>query len=191
MPRSIHHSLSASVVLLAVLFIAGCAGMPSSGSRTVQIQRTAHGIAHVEAGDLEALAYGVAYAHAQDNVCQSADHLVTIRGERSRWFGAAAQSLFGLRPLPNDQADAFVRAHMDDAALAAADAGVSDDVRSMARGYVEGYNRFLVDHAERLPAPCQGQPWVRPMTIEEYRRMNEMTSGPIPISKIVQPSELR
>ena len=34
----------------------------------------------------------------------------------------------------------------------------------IARGYVGGYNRFLLDHADRLPATCKGQPWTRPMT---------------------------
>ena len=37
------------------------------------IERTAFGIAHISAGNLESLAYGIAYAHAEDNVCQTAD----------------------------------------------------------------------------------------------------------------------
>jgi len=49
---------------------------------TVQISRTANGVAHIVAGDPETLAYGVAYAHAQDNVCQTAEALVTTRAER-------------------------------------------------------------------------------------------------------------
>ena len=166
---------SPTIAILVVLaLVAGCAGVPSSDLRTVQITRTVHAIAHIEAGDLEMLAYGAAYAHAQDNVCQTADHLVTVRGERSRWFGANAQSLFGLRPLPNDQIDLFVRGHFDDAALAAADATASDDARALMRGVVAGYNRFVADNAERLPAPCKGQPWIRPMAIEDVRRMNEL-----------------
>ena len=37
---------------------------------------------HISAPDIETLSYGVAYAHAQDNVCQTAQALVTVRGER-------------------------------------------------------------------------------------------------------------
>ena len=96
--------------------VAGCAAFPETG-RNVQIQRTAHGIAHIEAPDYESLAYGIAYAHAQDNVCQTANELVTIRGERSRYFGGDGRALLGLRVLPNGQIDLFVRSHMDDAAL--------------------------------------------------------------------------
>jgi acyl-homoserine-lactone acylase len=143
-------------------------------ARTVQIVRTTHGIAHIVAPDYEALGYGVAYAHAQDNVCQTADALVTVRGERSRFFGSTATGLFGLRPVPNDQSDAYVRAQMDDDALALVNANASNDAKALGRGYVAGYNRFLVDNAERIPAACKGQPWLRPMTLADYRRLNEL-----------------
>lgn len=152
----------------------GCSVTPSSG-RSVEIQRTAHGIAHIEAADYESLAYGVAYAHAEDNVCQTANQLVTIRGERSRFFGADGQALLGLRVMPNEQIDIFVRAHMDDAALSRTEDSVSQEARAMARGYVNGYNRYLRDHSSSLPAPCGGEPWVRPMTAADYLRLQELT----------------
>src|SRR5690348_2831543 len=62
----------------------------SPPSDVVQISRTANGVAHIVAADAEMLAYGVAYAHAQDNVCQTAEGLVTTRSERSEYFGAKA-----------------------------------------------------------------------------------------------------
>jgi acyl-homoserine-lactone acylase len=118
----------------------------------------------------------VAYAHAQDNACQTAAHLVTVRGERARWFGGdKAQGLFGLRALPNEQIDFFVAAHMDDARLERAWAQAGAGTRAMAAAYVDGYNRHLADHAGRLPAACNGAPWVRPMTIGDYRRLTELT----------------
>src|SRR5260221_636350 len=99
-----HRFIAVTGLSSVVLLIgAACAPLTALLSRTVQIQRTMHGVAHIEAPDYESLAYGVAYAHAQDNVCQTADHLLTIRGERSKFFGPAGQSLLGLRPLPNDQ----------------------------------------------------------------------------------------
>lgn len=168
---------SAAGLLAGLLTACGTApgGAPAVDARSVQIQRTAHGVAHIQAANLESLAYGVAYAHAQDNVCQTANQLVTVRGERSRWFGAEASGLLGLRPLPNAQIDPFVRAHMDDAALAKAFAGASAATQAMARGYVGGYNRFLRDQAGRLPAPCAGQPWVQPMTLADHLRLNELS----------------
>lgn len=75
-------------LLAAALLLAGCASAPPPSGRAVTIERTTYGIAHVTAPDYEGLAFGAAYAHAQDNVCQTAEHLVTMRGERSRFFGA-------------------------------------------------------------------------------------------------------
>ncbi len=143
--------------------------------RTARIVRTAHGVPHISAPDLQTLAYGVAYAHAQDNVCMTANHLVTVRGERARWFGAAS-GLLGLRMLPNAQIDFFIAAHMDDAALERAWAAASADAQALAQGYVAGYNRFLADRAGALPAACNGQPWVQPMTLAQWRRMIELSA---------------
>ena len=153
----------------------------SNGSlqaRTASIVRTTHGIPHITAPDLETLAYGVAYAQAEDNVCQTARQLVTVRGERARWFGPQAAGLLGIRMLPNEVADTFIAAHMDDAKLArgvAAGQVPGSEAAQLSRGYVAGYNRFLTDRNGKLPADCKGQPWVRPMTMADYARMNELT----------------
>lgn len=77
--------------------------------------------------------------------------------------------------LQNGLIDVFVRSHMDDALLSAAYRDASPDTRAVSRGYVEGYNRYLRDHASKLPAECNGQPWVRPMTEAEYLRLQELT----------------
>ena len=163
--------------IVALLALAGCAGLtrPAAEPRIASIQRTAHGVPHIQATDFEAMAYGVAYAYAQDNVCQAAQQLVTARGERSAHFDAAGTGLLGLRQLPNEQIDLFIAAHMDDARLARAWATASSDVNAMARGYVAGYNRFLADHAAHLPKACVGQPWIRPMTLTDFYRVTEIT----------------
>lgn len=169
----------ARVAALATLVLVAACATPGGGDagRTATIQRTANGVAHISAPDFETLAYGVAYAHAQDNVCQTAQQLVTIRGERSATFGPAARGLLGLRPLPNEQIDLFIAAHMDDAKLERDwRAQASADAHALARGYVAGYNRYLADQAGKLPAACNGQPWVLPMTLAQYRRLAELTS---------------
>jgi acyl-homoserine-lactone acylase len=77
MPK-ITHALAA---LVSASLLAACATQPAGpDARTATIQRTANGVPHISAPDAETLAYGVAYAHAQDNVCQTANQLVTIRG---------------------------------------------------------------------------------------------------------------
>ena len=162
----------------ALLLLTGCANAPpSANTRAVTIVRTAHGVPHISAPDVETLAYGVAYAHAQDNVCQTAQQLLTVRGERARAFGGAATALLGRRVLQNEQIDLFMAAHMDDAALERAwSQQASADSQAMARGYVAGYNRYLADSANSLPPACRGQAWVQPMTLAHFRRLAEVGS---------------
>ena len=163
-------------LLASTALLGACGHLPDSSAvaSNVQIERTTHGIPHVRANNLEALAYGVAYAHAQDNVCQTADHLVTVRGQRSQVFGASQSGMLGVRTLPNEQIDAFIAAHMDDARLERLWAASSRDNQDLARGYVAGYNRYLRDHAGKLPQPCGDKSWVQPMSLADYRRAYEV-----------------
>lgn len=164
-----------SVLGLAAL-LGACASAPPSSGRSVTIERTTYGIAHITASDYEGLAYGTAYAHAQDNVCQTAEHLLTLRGERSQFLGAQNTGEIGLGRAPNAQIDLFIRYHMDDEALARAGATTSLDVKAALRGYVAGYNRYLQDVGPNgLPAACRGKPWVRPMTMADLSRATEMS----------------
>ncbi|MGZ5798746.1 MAG: penicillin acylase family protein [Caldimonas sp.] len=170
-----NHLPNLGAAVAAACLVAACASAPPASERTVTIERTANGVPHISAPDFETLAYGAAYAHAQDNVCQTAQQLVTARGERSRWFGGGGTALLGRRVLPNELIDFFIAAHFDDAALAKAWSAASADARALNRGYVEGYNRFLTDRAGKLPRECNGQPWVRPMTDADFNRLSEMT----------------
>src|SRR5215207_4817382 len=166
--------LAFALALAALL--GACATAAAPGSRSVTIERTTYGIAHITAPDYEGIAYGVAYAHAQDNVCQTAEHLLSARGERSLFLGPQATGELGLARLPNPQIDLFVRAHMDDAALARAAAATHEDVRASLRGYVAGYNRYLQDAGPGgLPEACRNKPWVRPMTLADLSRTTEMS----------------
>jgi len=165
----------AIAVALAAL-LGACATAPAAGSRSVTIERTTYGIAHITAPDYEGIAYGVAYAHAQDNICQTAEHLLTARGERSLFLGPQATGELALGRLPNAQIDLFVRAHMDDAALARAAAATSEEVKASLRGYVAGYNRYLQDTGPAgLPEACRNKPWVRPMTQADTARNTELS----------------
>jgi len=165
------------MLALSTALLAACASAPSGpDARTASIARTANGVAHISAPDPETLAYGMAYAYAQDNVCMTANQLVTVRGERSRYFGGNTQGLLARRMFPNEQIDFFITAHMDDAALERAWGAASAESQALARGAVTGYNRYLADQAGKLPAACNGQAWVKPMTLAEFRRQAELTA---------------
>lgn len=165
----------ALALLPLVAALAACSSLSlAPTSKDVTIVRTTHGIPHITAADVEGLAFGAAYAHAQDNICQSADHLMTVRGQRSLHFGESGMGIMGVRGLPNAQIDAFIAAHMDDARLAALWATSSPANQAQARGYVAGYNRYLQDHAGKLPAACNGKPWVQPMSLADLYRATEV-----------------
>ena len=57
---------------------------------------------HVKATDFGSIGYGVGYAFAQDNICVMADTFVTVRGERSRYFGGSGTDALGVNNLAND-----------------------------------------------------------------------------------------
>ena len=51
------------------------------------IRRTSFGVPHIRASDERGLGFGIGYAYAQDNLCLLANEVVTVSGERARFFG--------------------------------------------------------------------------------------------------------
>lgn len=143
----------------------------------VEVARTTHGVPHVRAGDFRSLAYGLAYAYAQDNVCMFADAVLTVRGERSLFFGAEARPRqrngdeygggSGFMDLNNEESDFFFKGYLDIEQLRANYAAGAPEARQLLEGFVEGYNRYLKDYTGKLPAACADAKWVRPLTLDD------------------------
>ncbi|RSZ55078.1 hypothetical protein HF313_31715 [Massilia atriviolacea] len=170
---------------LAALAFAGCGrsdqapGLPVAAPPHfhAELARTSHGIAHIRANDFRGIGYGLAYAYAQDNVCMFADTILTVRGERSRFFGAdkpatpATNGEYGANSdfmkLNNEDSDFFFKGYLDADQLKAGYAAGSHEARDLLTGYAAGYNRYLRDYAGRYPAACNRAPWVRPITYED------------------------
>src|ERR1700733_1447659 len=131
------------------------------------ITRTTFGIPHIHAKDFGGLGFGAAYAEAQDNICLMADAYVSAAGKRSQFFGADADTLVGLWPAKNIDSDLFYRSIPDIARLRTMFGQRSPQYRDLIDGWVAGYNRFVKDHKDRLPAQCAGQPWIRPLTRDD------------------------
>lgn len=155
----------------------GSLAMPSHHAVNVELARTSHGVVHVRADDFNALGYGMAYAYAEDNLCMFADSLLTVKGERSRYFGAdayatqrvgdeygAASDFIHLR---NEDSDFFFKAYLDLDELKAGYLAASQEARDLLAGYAAGYNRYLKDQAGSYPAACNKVAWVRPITAED------------------------
>lgn len=144
---------------------------------SAELARTSYGVAHVRAADFRGIGYGLSYAYAQDNVCMFADSLLTVRGERSRFFGSDAHATRPLNgeygaasdfmDLNNADSDFFFKGYLDIEQLRAGYAAGSKEARDLLEGYAAGYNRYLKDYAGRYPAACNNAAWVRPMTADD------------------------
>ncbi|HEX8075335.1 MAG TPA: penicillin acylase family protein [Thermoleophilaceae bacterium] len=148
------------------------------------IRRSAHGIPHIKARDWEGVGYGYGYAFAQDNLCPMADGYVTVRAERSRFFGPNETYVVrsnGTTP-KNLNSDLFFQRAIDTKVVEKLMAqppphGPLPVVKEAVRGYVRGYNRYLADTGvANLPDPsCRGKPWVRPISeLDAYRRFYQL-----------------
>jgi acyl-homoserine-lactone acylase len=133
---------------------------PAPGYRySVTLRRTSYGIPHIRANDLGSLGFGQGYAMAQDHACTLADQILKVRGERARFFGpgpneAHVRSDFAWRSL-----DLVERARTGFASQ-------PEDSRELVQGFVDGFNHFLASPGA-AELPCAGQPWLRPLTVEE------------------------
>ena len=149
------------------------AGEAQAAAYKAEIARTQYGVPHVTAADYGGIGYGQAYAYLEDNLCLIADKVVTVNGERSKWFGPDATTVVSFAETRNLDADFFFKANLDRAALRKAFAAVSPDYQALVKGYVAGYNRFLKDHpAETRPVACRDA-WVRPIGLDDMLLLNE------------------
>ncbi|KUM73239.1 penicillin acylase family protein [Streptomyces curacoi] len=176
------------LVVAAVALLAATAGLPataaerqdrqdrqdrqeqlSHGGLSAVIRYTEYGIPHIVAKDYKDLGFGTGWAQAADQVCTLADGFVTVRGERSRFFGPDAATDFSLssatRNLSSDLYFRGVRQTRTVERLLAEPAprGPSRQVEDLMRGFAAGYNAWLKQNRISDPA-CQGAAWVRPVT---------------------------
>jgi acyl-homoserine-lactone acylase len=136
---------------------------------SAEIRRTSFGVPHIVARDETGLGYGIGYAYASDNFCVLADEIVTINGERSRWFGASNSNIYRRNNL---RSDIYFKLINDDAAADDTWNRQSDEVKALYTGYVAGVNRYLREKgAANLPADCKGAGWVRPITTRDMARL--------------------
>jgi acyl-homoserine-lactone acylase len=154
-------------------------GLSTSHHGAVVIRRTEYGIPHVLAGNFDDLGYGYGYAFAQDNLCELADQVLTVDGDRSRYLGPNTDSGDQLAgAVTNLDSDVFHRWVNDSGLVTAAmdqpaPLGLSTQVRQLIAGYVAGVNRYLADTGvAELPDPtCRAKPWVHPITATDVERI--------------------
>nr|WP_207202631.1 acylase [Pseudomonas sp. TH15] len=140
---------------------------PATEARA-DIRRTSFGVPHIRAENERGLGYGIGYAYAQDNLCLMANEIVTVNGERSRYFGP---DQFTLEERANLASDLFFNWLNTPQAVAGFWQAQTPEVRDLIDGYVAGYNRSLAERqAQGLPAQCQGD-WVRPIAAQDLVKL--------------------
>lgn len=151
------------------------------------IRRDSYGVPHVLADDWASLAFGIGYAFAEDNLCTLMDYTVTVRGERSRWFGPDGTWTFGGNGTVNGNLDSdFHYAAVNDSGVLEdllaqpAPHGPLPQIVDAVRGYAAGINEYLADigGADGVTDPrCHGADWVRPVTeMDVYRRFFQLAT---------------
>ncbi|MGY0489682.1 penicillin acylase family protein [Streptomyces sp. WG-D5] len=142
---------------------------PHGGGLSATIRYTEYGIPHIVAKDYTNLGFGTGWAQAADQVCALADGFVTLRGDRSRFFGPGAAPDGSLssatKNLSSDQYFRGVREArtVEKLLTVAAPAGPSRASKDAMRGWAAGYNAWLKQNRITDPA-CKGADWVRPVT---------------------------
>ena len=132
---------------------------------SAEIRRTTYGVPHIRANDERGLGFGIGYAYAQDNLCLLANEIITVNGQRARFFGPEQTTLEERNNLASDvfftwlntpnAVEAFWRAQ-------------TPQIRQRIEGYVAGFNRYLKEQG--APAQCQAA-WVRPLVKEDLVKL--------------------
>jgi acyl-homoserine-lactone acylase len=146
---------------------------------TAEIRRTAFGVPHIKASNAQGIGYGVGYAYAQDNFCVTAEVMVTVRGERSKYFGQdGTYDPMGDGGTRNNLSSDFYYKYLNqpDFLNKAWKIHTKESQRLIA-GYAAGFNRYLNEVGSNgLSSVCANQPWVRKITpLDVIRLVRHLT----------------
>ncbi|MFG2178573.1 penicillin acylase family protein [Streptomyces abikoensis] len=150
-------------------------GHPSDGGLSAVVRYTEYGIPHIVGKDYANVGFGSGWAQAADQVCELATGFVTLRGERSRFFGPEGRTDRSLSDAgDNLSSDLFFRGINDARTVEKlldrpAPAGPSHQAKELMRGWAAGYNAWLRQNRVDDPA-CKGAEWVRPVTALDVAR---------------------
>ncbi|AZE55522.1 penicillin amidase family protein [Pseudomonas synxantha] len=132
---------------------------------SADIRRTGYGVPHIRANDERGLGVGIGYAYAQDNLCLLANEVVTVNGERAKFFGPEQATL---EERNNLASDVFFTWLNNPEAVASFWKAQTPALQQRIQGYVAGYNRYLKEQG--APAQCQAA-WVRPLVVEDLVKL--------------------
>ncbi|MEM6683330.1 MAG: penicillin acylase family protein [Pseudomonadota bacterium] len=182
---------------LALAFMSGCSSPDLEvDSQSVKLRMTKHGIPHIKADTYEGGGYGLGYSFARHNLCMFAKHMLILRGERAKYFGAEgtySDPFVAPRvPVNNLQSDFYHTYYYSDALVEEVKAATVPEVRQLNSGFIKGFNAYL---GEDGPEACRAEPWLKPLSEADiYRRQHQMvllgSSNPVLVGIVAaQPPE--
>lgn len=140
---------------------------PAADTRA-DIRRTSFGVPHIRAENERGLGFGIGYAYAQDNLCLLANEIVTVNGQRSRYFGPEQ---FTVEQRQNRVSDVFFTWLNSAESVHSFWQAQPAEVRDLVEGYAAGYNRSLAERRQQgLPQQCQGE-WVRDISTDDLVKL--------------------
>jgi acyl-homoserine-lactone acylase len=115
--------------------------VPTAGelAAQVEVRRTTHGVPHIEAENLEAMAYALAYVQCEDYGDRVPLSLLGASGRMGRWFG-------------RDSMDGDFNARLAYQRAVEAYPLLDQDLRDVYEGFAIGVNRYIELHPEEFPA---------------------------------------
>ncbi|WDY60261.1 bifunctional acylase PvdQ [Pseudomonas sp. PSKL.D1] len=156
-----------AAALVATSFAAQA--LETGADASAQIRRTSFGVPHIVAKDERGLGYGIGYAYAQDNLCLLANEVLTVNGERSRYFGPRGKTV---EQRDNLASDLFFTWLNSPEAVSAYLQAQPEQVRNLLDGYASGFNRALGERrSQGLPPECGDGQWVRAITSQDLIKL--------------------
>ncbi|ENH7110856.1 penicillin acylase family protein [Vibrio fluvialis] len=114
----------------------------------VNIRWTDHDVPHIEAQNYASLGFGYGYVHARDRLCELSGQVITLRGERSKHYGAERFSTIGFLKTTNLNSDLMFRLRLPPEWVENELAKLSTQTREYVQGYVRGLNHYV----DQMPA---------------------------------------
>ncbi|MBX3225154.1 MAG: penicillin acylase family protein, partial [Labilithrix sp.] len=144
------------------------------------VRRTSMGIPHVKADDLGGLGYGYGYVFAEDNLCILEEEILTVRGERAKYFGDVPYDLGNTGSRSNVNSDAVYRMLATKEVIEKSRANLDTEMQAMIRGYAAGVSRYVRElkagQHEGRHATCRNEAWVREINDEDmYLRFYKLS----------------
>jgi acyl-homoserine-lactone acylase len=171
--------------LLVAALLAAVVAPASAQAYEATIKYTDYGVPHITGASFGDLGFGYGYAFAKDNICTMADQYVTVRAQRSKFFGSDGTYIQrgNGTTVKNLDSDFFWQRIIDDHVVEKLfdrqpPLGPREDIREGVRGYVAGWNKYLDDiggPAGITDPRCKGKPWVTKITeLDAYRRFYQL-----------------